>query len=132
MKQQLCDCFVCVHLYLRVCVRMCAHLCVNEHVGVCTIVKYSFPVYCVMYKNVFFSFYFQYLENVTYFSASLINLLSAPMSQAAPTTALDFPIPSICGIFLSLYIINIDTMIIDVIINNFIFSEDQGKDEQVM
>lgn len=38
--------------------RMCAHLCVNEHVGVCTIVKYSFPVYCVMYKNVFFPFTF--------------------------------------------------------------------------
>lgn len=34
--------------------RMCVHLCVNEHVGVCTIVKYSFPVYCVMYKDVFF------------------------------------------------------------------------------
>lgn len=54
------------------------------------------------------------------------------MSQAAPTIALDFPIPSICGIFLSLYIINIDTMIIGVIINNFIFSENQGKGEQVM
>lgn len=111
--------------------RMCAHLCVNEHVGVCTIVKYSFPVYCVMYKNVFFSFYFQYLENVSYFTASLINLISAPMSQAASST-LDFPIPSICGIFLSLYIINIDTMIIGVLINNFIFSENQGKVEQVM
>lgn len=107
--------------------RMCAHLCVNEHVGVCTIVKYSFPVYCVMYKNVFFSFYFQYLENVSYFAASLINLLSAPMSQASPTTALDFPIPSICGIFLSLYIMNIDTMIIGVIINNFIFFRKSGK-----